>query len=113
MQWQHGSATYNTDGTMTLNPIVADGRQLLSQPCNGDNAIYSRYNQTETIKVPPIPRAMIRRQSPLTCACSRHSHNISTLITRLPGWTFFNSTDRRYHRCTWPTAHRRCCQPRP
>jgi len=51
MQWQHGSYTYNTDGSLTLNPIAVDGRQLLSTPCDYDNSIYTRYNQTETMKV--------------------------------------------------------------
>jgi len=51
MQWQHGSYTYNSDGSLTLNPIAVDGRQLLSTPCDYDNSIYTRYNQTETLKV--------------------------------------------------------------
>lgn len=51
MQWQHGSFTYNADGSLSLSPIATDGRQLLSKPCDADTAIYTRYNQTETFKV--------------------------------------------------------------
>lgn len=41
----------NANGSLTLTPIAVDGRQLLSEPCNGDNAVYTRYNQTELMKV--------------------------------------------------------------
>lgn len=51
MQWQHGGWVKNADGSLTLTPLAVDGRQLLSDPCAGDNAIYTRYNQTETFKV--------------------------------------------------------------
>lgn len=51
MQWQHGAFVKNADGSLDLTPIMTDGRQLLSEPCNGDHSIYTRYNQTETFKV--------------------------------------------------------------
>ena len=51
MQWQHGSYVIETNGSMYLTPISVDGRQLLSQPCQYDNAIYTRYNTSEYIKV--------------------------------------------------------------
>lgn len=50
MQWQHGSWTFNADGSLRLNPIAVDGRQITSQPCDGDNSIYLRYNQTENME---------------------------------------------------------------
>lgn len=51
MQWQHGKFVKNADGSLTLEPFKVDGRQLLSKPCDGKNAIYTRYNQTETFQV--------------------------------------------------------------
>ncbi|KAI5366040.1 putative protein Rot1 [Septoria linicola] len=50
MQWQHGSWVQNADGSLSLTPIGVDGRQLLSKPCDYDNAIYTRYNQSEKFK---------------------------------------------------------------
>ncbi|KAF4556411.1 ROT1-like protein [Elsinoe fawcettii] len=50
MQWQHGTWTQNSNGSLTLTPIAVDGRQLMSTPCNYDNGIYTRYNQTELFK---------------------------------------------------------------
>ena len=51
MQWQHGSWYMAADGRLHLTPIPDDGRQLTSNPCDGDNSIYIRYNQTEIFKV--------------------------------------------------------------
>ncbi|KAA8893818.1 chaperone for protein-folding within the ER, fungal-domain-containing protein [Sphaerosporella brunnea] len=50
LQWQHGEYTRFENGSLVLNPIQIDGRQLLSEPCNYDTSIYTRYNQSETIK---------------------------------------------------------------
>ncbi|KAK2630447.1 hypothetical protein QTJ16_001267 [Diplocarpon rosae] len=50
MQFQHGTVVENTDGSLSLTPFSVDGRQLLSDPCEGDNAIYTRFNQPETMK---------------------------------------------------------------
>ncbi|OWP03466.1 hypothetical protein B2J93_7484 [Marssonina coronariae] len=50
MQFQHGTVVENTDGSLSLTPFSVDGRQLLSDPCEGDKAIYTRYNQSETMK---------------------------------------------------------------
>ncbi|KAK5127795.1 hypothetical protein LTR85_004911 [Meristemomyces frigidus] len=47
MQWQHGSWVMASNGSLLLTPIDVDGRQLLSSPCEYDNAIYTRYNQSE------------------------------------------------------------------
>ena len=41
----------NANGSLSLTPFGVDGRQLLSDPCNNDNAIYTRYNQSELFKV--------------------------------------------------------------
>jgi hypothetical protein len=51
MQWQHGSYSLEPNGSLVLTPITSDGRQLLSSPCSGGYAQYSRYNQTETFRV--------------------------------------------------------------
>ncbi|KAL3233510.1 Protein ROT1 [Nakaseomyces bracarensis] len=49
--FQHGTYELLDNGTLILNPIEVDGRQLFSDPCS-DNGIstYTRYNQTETFK---------------------------------------------------------------
>ncbi|MCJ1313799.1 Reversal of tor2 lethality [Agyrium rufum] len=47
MQWQHGTYTVNANGSLSLFPLEVDGRQLESSPCSGENAIYTRYNQSE------------------------------------------------------------------
>ncbi|KAH3687960.1 hypothetical protein WICPIJ_001057 [Wickerhamomyces pijperi] len=49
--YQHGTYVKADNGSLTLTPIVVDGRQLLSDPCNdGGISTYSRYNQTEFFK---------------------------------------------------------------
>jgi hypothetical protein len=53
MQWQHGTYSVQPNGSLVLTPIAVDGRQLLSNPCAGHIAMYSRYNQTEMFKVRP------------------------------------------------------------
>jgi len=47
MQWQHGTFTKAGNGSLYLTPIGVDGRQLMSEPCNFDTSIYTRYNQSE------------------------------------------------------------------
>ncbi|KAL3471845.1 protein rot1 [Aspergillus californicus] len=47
MQWQHGTYTITSNGSLQLNPIAVDGRQLLSDPCSSLSGLYTRYNQTE------------------------------------------------------------------
>lgn len=47
--FQHGSYDLLDNGTLILNPINVDGRQLVSDPCNDHgNSTYNRYNQTIT-----------------------------------------------------------------
>ncbi|KAL5340400.1 protein rot1 [Aspergillus crustosus] len=58
MQWQHGTYTIGSDGSLHLTPIAVDGRQLLSDPCSSSKAMYTRYNQTEkynsfTVEIDP------------------------------------------------------------
>ncbi|KAL9095254.1 MAG: hypothetical protein Q9165_002510 [Trypethelium subeluteriae] len=50
MQWQHGTYVKAANGSLLLTPISVDGRQLLSEPCNSANAVYTRYNQSEMLK---------------------------------------------------------------
>ncbi|KAF1980505.1 hypothetical protein BU23DRAFT_548649 [Bimuria novae-zelandiae CBS 107.79] len=50
MQWQHGSFKKLDNGSLLLEPIKVDGRQLYSDPCTYGNAIYTRYNTTELFK---------------------------------------------------------------
>ncbi|KAF1813338.1 hypothetical protein P152DRAFT_315282 [Eremomyces bilateralis CBS 781.70] len=47
MQWQHGTWTKYENGSLVLTPLAIDGRQLLSNPCKYEHAIYTRYNQSE------------------------------------------------------------------
>ena len=51
IQWQHGTYAKNANGSLTLTPFGVDGRQLLSDPCNSVNALFTRYNQIELFKV--------------------------------------------------------------
>lgn len=51
LQFQHGTVTENPDGSLLLVPIAVDGRQMMSDPCQFKNSIYTRYNQTETFDV--------------------------------------------------------------
>ena len=50
MQWQHGTFVKNANGSLTLSPFEVDGRQLLSTPCQYENALYTRYHQVELLK---------------------------------------------------------------
>ncbi|KAF2442810.1 hypothetical protein P171DRAFT_433202 [Karstenula rhodostoma CBS 690.94] len=47
IQWQHGSFKKLANGSLSLEPIKPDGRQLFSDPCTYKDAIYTRYNTTE------------------------------------------------------------------
>lgn len=51
MQWQHGTWTKFQNGSLYLEPIRVDGRQLLSDPCSYKTSIYTRYNQSELFQV--------------------------------------------------------------
>lgn len=51
MQWQHGTYTKADNGSLILTPYAVDGRELLSDPCNYDNSIFMRYNQSELFEV--------------------------------------------------------------
>ena len=90
MQFQHGTFTQAANGSLTLTPYGVDGRQLLSDPCNYQNSVYTRYNQTEffevhhpydgqsaSFKVPSMPSTNIFRlnsaiQSILTLITTSH-----------------------------------------
>ncbi|KAL8694310.1 MAG: hypothetical protein Q9218_001015 [Villophora microphyllina] len=50
IQWQHGKYHKASNGSLVLNPIEVDGRQLMSDPCTYSNAIYTRYHQQEIFK---------------------------------------------------------------
>ncbi|KKY14450.1 putative protein rot1 [Phaeomoniella chlamydospora] len=50
MQWQHGTFTKNSSGSLILKPFSVDGRQLLSEPCEYDTGVYTRYDQEETFE---------------------------------------------------------------
>jgi len=45
MQWQHGTYSLPGNGSIVLQPIAVDGRQLLSSPCSYDESVYTRYDQ--------------------------------------------------------------------
>ncbi|KAL8873900.1 MAG: hypothetical protein Q9174_000703 [Haloplaca sp. 1 TL-2023] len=50
IQWQHGKYIKASNGSLVLNPIQVDGRQLLSDPCSYGNSVYTRYHQQEVFK---------------------------------------------------------------
>jgi hypothetical protein len=50
IQWQHGTYSLPGNGSIILEPIAVDGRQLLSSPCTYDTAVYTRFDQPELIK---------------------------------------------------------------
>ncbi|KAI9845285.1 MAG: Reversal of tor2 lethality [Thelocarpon superellum] len=47
MQFQHGTFTKASNGSLVLTPFGVDGRQLLSDPCTYSDSLYTRYNQFE------------------------------------------------------------------
>nr|POE88011.1 protein rot1 [Quercus suber] len=47
MQWQHGKWQFLANGSLILEPVSIDGRQLMSEPCKYKNSVYTRYNQSE------------------------------------------------------------------
>jgi hypothetical protein len=51
MQWQHGTYSLPGNGSILLQPIGVDGRQLVSSPCSYDESMYTRYEQPELILV--------------------------------------------------------------
>lgn len=69
MQWQHGTYEIFSNGSLVMTPFAVDGRQLYSTPCTADYGVYTRYNQTETMKVchccpaPPHPYSLHRTPS--------------------------------------------------
>ncbi|KAL8972259.1 MAG: hypothetical protein Q9197_002867 [Variospora fuerteventurae] len=63
IQWQHGKYQKASNGSLILNPITVDGRQLMSDPCAYQNSVYTRYQQQEVFKqyevlVNPFDKAM-------------------------------------------------------
>ncbi|KAI4229196.1 MAG: hypothetical protein L6R36_001045 [Xanthoria steineri] len=50
IQWQHGKYRKASNGSLVLNPFAVDGRQLMSDPCAYENAVYTRYHQQEIFK---------------------------------------------------------------
>ncbi|KAK9474779.1 chaperone for protein-folding within the ER, fungal-domain-containing protein [Dipodascopsis tothii] len=50
LQFQHGTYTLPSNGSIVLMPFAVDGRQLLSKPCSDDDSAYSRYSQYEVYK---------------------------------------------------------------
>ena len=79
MQWQHGSYTKNANGSLSLEPISVDGRQLLSTPCASANSVFTRYNQPELIKVRQMDTLQIKYIYPrgITTNTQTHSHTKS------------------------------------
>ncbi|KAK9461595.1 protein ROT1 [Lipomyces oligophaga] len=47
LQFQHGTYSIETNGSIILTPISVDGRQLLSEPCDSTDSEYTRYDQWE------------------------------------------------------------------
>lgn len=52
LQWEHGTYTKQSNGTIVLDAIRVDGRQLLSDPCNDDGvSTYSRYSSNTSFSL--------------------------------------------------------------
>ncbi|KAI9711163.1 MAG: Reversal of tor2 lethality [Chrysothrix sp. TS-e1954] len=49
LQWQHGRYSILPNSSIQLKPFPPDGRQLLSDPCQGTASIYTKYHQAELI----------------------------------------------------------------
>ncbi|EMR08099.1 hypothetical protein PNEG_03539 [Pneumocystis murina B123] len=49
MQWQHGLYQKLDNGSLLLNPIPSDGRQIFSDPCAGLTSRYTRFSVKELI----------------------------------------------------------------
>ena len=60
MQWQHGSFVKADNGSLLLTPIASDGRQLYSDPCIYETAVYMRYNMSQVFTVRSLAAAMQR-----------------------------------------------------
>lgn len=72
MQWQHGTYAQAPNGSLQLTPFGVDGRQLLSNPCSYQSAIYTRYNQSEHFMVNTARATLLHtRKSKLTKVSSR------------------------------------------
>lgn len=50
LQWQHGTYTLPSNGSIVLQPIAVDGRSLTSTPCRYENSVYERYYQPEMME---------------------------------------------------------------
>jgi len=50
IQWQHGTYTFDINGSLVLFPFPCDGRQLISDPCTSGKGSYTRYNSTQIFK---------------------------------------------------------------
>lgn len=46
MQWQHGTYTLNSNGSITLNPFAPDGRQQVQDMCAAKSNLIQQFNQT-------------------------------------------------------------------
>jgi len=46
VQWQHGTYTLNSNGSITLNPFAADGRQQVQDMCAAKSNVIQQFNQT-------------------------------------------------------------------
>ena len=65
LQWQHGSYTLGTDGSLQMVPISVDSRQLLSAPCGASGgvntkaygkSVLTRYSYNDTMQSYRIDR---------------------------------------------------------
>jgi hypothetical protein len=66
LQWQHGTFQKFSNGSLVLTPIREDGRQLMSDPCHYDSAVFTRYNQSEMFQVRSCYTFPCANEAPLT-----------------------------------------------
>ena len=97
IQWQHGTFTAPSNGSLVLSPFGVDGRQLLSNPCQFQNSIFTRYNQSELFRVSLALTTFITstsRERKLTNSPYRAMNSSQTPTAKPPASTSSPSTER-------------------
>lgn len=108
MQWQHGKYEILANGSLITLPFEVDGRQLLSEPCNYDNAIYTRYNQSELFDVRVTAADNLNHRGTDANISFSATNNSQIHITTFLDSTSSDSTARQSCLSTLPTSHHKC-----
>ena len=107
VQWQHGKYAKNANGSLTLTPFEVDGRQLLSDPCNNANGVFTRYHQVELFKVQSTSWSLIKEER--SRSCHDRITRLSWMITvKLSASISSHSMAPLLTLCTWRTSRPKC-----